>query len=80
MLCPPVGDVTLRRLMPVLVGERVLDGVVLLVGHAQDALVGVVHVARPSDDGKEYQKSEHDNGNLCQTIIPVSQSVPVHWW
>ena len=47
MLCPPVGDVTLRRLMPELIGERVLDGVVLLVGHAQDALLRVVRVARP---------------------------------
>lgn len=63
---PIVGNLPIRRLTPVLMGQRRLDGVVFLMGHVQNALVCIVYVARPSEDGEEC----HD-GNACDGYLQV---------
>ena len=53
MFSPPMGDLSLRRLAAVLLGERIPNVVVLFLRHVQNHLVAVVEVACPSEDEEE---------------------------
>ena len=68
MLRPPVGNVTLGRLTAVKLCETRLDGVVFVVGHTQDALLCVVHVASPSEGSEESQYPQ-EGCSGCKIIL-----------